>query len=104
MEIQLILGLLFLAVIAYLVFGKKPAAAVKVTTTETEPVILNQLPVEQSVSVVEETPVKKPRKPRAVKTIVPAVKTVKAKSPSTVKSKATVKTTAKKTTAKSKKV
>jgi len=101
MEIQLILCLAVVVVIGYLLFVTTKATnkvAVEPTPAEADPVILN------ADTVVEEAPAKKTRKPRAAKTVAPAAKVVKAKSPSADKPKATVKTAAKKTTTRSKKV
>jgi hypothetical protein len=104
MEIQLILCLAVVVVIGYLLFVTTKATnkvAVEPTPAEADPVVLN------ADTVVEEAPAKKTRKPRAAKTVAPAAKVakvVKAKSPSADKPKATVKTAAKKTTTRSKKV
>jgi hypothetical protein len=108
MEIQLLLGLALLVVVAYFLLSNKSAAKVTDTPTpaETEPVILNAEPVvEQSVPVVETAPVKKPRKPRAAKVEVASVKATAVKS--VTKKAAPKKETAKKPaarTVKSKKV
>lgn len=91
MEIQLILGIVLLAVIAYFLFSKKKDSSEAGVVTEQAPTpvetpVVEVAPVVETTLVVEE-PAKKARKPAAKKTAdkKPAVKKTAAKK--TTKSK-----------------